>query len=580
MATLREIITKLGFKVDKAGLARANTGMRTLQTQTQRTGRAAKKASLAFAGIGTAILAQGLQQARKAVAFLTTDFAASTDMAAKQARALGLTIGSLQRLTFASKIAGASQKDVTTGLRVLAKRLRDARLGLSTAKKAFAEVGISAKSLKGQRLDVVFKRLANRFKGIADPAQKAALAQELFGRGGLALINTLNLGSAGIGKLGDRAQRLGIVMSQQTAKKAEDFTDAMLEAKSAVQGIRNVIAAQLLPKITALAKRFANFIATGDNLAKTVKRVRAAVKALAIALTILSLVKLGKIGIIIGVIGLVVKELSKTEEGMETLKEIGSAFSAIGKDLAPIFVQLVNAVKPLIPIFAKLLGQVAKVAVKVIKVLVPVFAFVAKAFGEVIKAVIKIFKFMGRVWKKVVRAFQPTIRAVGVAFKAVGDVVARVVSDIRSVFMAVFSFIKSGIKVIGKVLAFVLKPFELLAKGLKIVFQGVVTAVKAVAATARKIANNPLVKLLIKGGKFLTGGGQRASLERRIRAGAPKRPAGRGKTSNVTVGQVSVTVQGTTGMGPEALKAAVAKGTRDAIGDISADAFRDFTADE
>ncbi len=586
MATLREIITKLGFKVDKAGLARGNAGLRQLQTQAKKTTREAKKVGQAFAGIGTKILSVGLQQARRAIGFLTTDFAASTDAAAKQARALGLSIGSLQRLQFASKIAGASQEDVSTGLRVLAKRLRDARNGLSTAKLAFAEVGISAKSLKGQRLDVVFKRLANRFRGIADPAQKAALAQELFGRGGLALINTLNLGSAGIGKLGDRAQRLGIVLSQQTAAKAEKFTDSMLEAKSAMQGVRNVLAAQLLPKITALATRFANFIATGDNLTKTVERIKTAAKALGVVFSILTLAKFGPLGIILGIIGLLVKQLLKGEEGMKALKQIGAAFSTIAKALAPIFVQLVNAVKPILPVFVQLVGLLAKVIAKVLKVLGPAFVvvikIVAKVFAFVIKVIVALFQFLGRVWKRVVGAFRPTIQALGVAFKAVGDVVSGVVSGIKSAFEAVFNFLRPAIKFIGKAFKFAFKPIVLLAKGIKKVFQGVVSAVRGVAAFARKIANNPVVKFLIRGGKFFIGksSGGVKGLAQRIIASSTKRARPTGGTSKVSVGQISVNVQGTTGMGPEALKAAVAKGTRDGIENMVAGAFRDFTEAE
>ena len=585
MATLREIITRFGFKVDKAGLTRANSGMRQLQTQTQKTGRAARVTGQAFAGIGTAILAQGLQQARRAVGFLTTDFAASTDAAAKQARALGISIGSLQRLQFASKIAGASQKDVSTGLRVLAKRLRDARNGLSTAKLAFAEVGISAKSLKGQKLDVVFKRLANRFAGISDPATKAALAQELFGRGGLALVNTLNLGSQGITKLGDRAKRLGIVLSAQAAAKAEKFTDSMLEAKSAVKGIRNVLAGELLPKITALATKFANFIATGDNLAKTVARVKIAAKALAAVFTVLTLAKFGPLGVVLGIIALLVKQLLKGKEGMKALKEIGAAFATLSKALAPIFAQLVNAVKPLLPVFVQLIGAVAKVLALMVQALGPAFVLVIKVVAEVfafvIKGAVALFKFLGKVWKKIVGVMRPTIRALGAAFKAVGSVVTSVVGGIRSAFESVFSFLRPAISFIGKAFGLALKPIVFLANGIKTVFNGVAAAVSKIAAFARKIANNPVVKFIIKGGKFIGkifgGTGQAAGFAKRITADAKRQTRAGRAAGNVSVGQVSVNVQGSTGMGSEAMKDAVRRGTQEAIGNISREALRDFS---
>ena len=60
-----------------------------------------------------------------------------------------------------------------------------------------------------------------------DGAGKTALAIKLFGKSGADLIPLLNQGRAGIKELTDEAAKLGIVISTETAAKAEQFNDTL-----------------------------------------------------------------------------------------------------------------------------------------------------------------------------------------------------------------------------------------------------------------------------------------------------------------------------------------------------------------
>jgi hypothetical protein len=82
-----------------------------------------------------------------------------------------------------------------------------------------------------------------------DGAEKANTAIKLFGRNGLTLIPLLNEGRAGIERLRKEAERLGVVVSQQAAKAADEFNDSLNRLNNELKGIGISIAG---PVITAL----------------------------------------------------------------------------------------------------------------------------------------------------------------------------------------------------------------------------------------------------------------------------------------------------------------------------------------
>ena len=65
--------------------------------------------------------------AGKAIASFTTDIANSGDEIAKNAKNIGITAESLQELTFAAKLSGASAREVQTAIQRMGKGLNDAR---------------------------------------------------------------------------------------------------------------------------------------------------------------------------------------------------------------------------------------------------------------------------------------------------------------------------------------------------------------------------------------------------------------------------------------------------------------------
>jgi len=93
--------------------------------------------------------------------------------------------------------------------------------------------------------------VADKFKEMPDGVMKAAKAQEIFGRSGKNLINTLNQGSEGLRKQISEAEALGIAFSEEAGKEAEAFNDELLRLETAAQGSLTPIADEMIPLITS-----------------------------------------------------------------------------------------------------------------------------------------------------------------------------------------------------------------------------------------------------------------------------------------------------------------------------------------
>ena len=99
-----------------------------------------------------------------------------------------------------------------------------------------------------------------------DGVSKTALAIQLFGRGGAALIPVLNEGRRGVQDLLDTAHRLGVVLDTGTARAAHEFHETLGELEGGVEGLQIKLMRGLLPALEALADRMKDTPAQFDAL--------------------------------------------------------------------------------------------------------------------------------------------------------------------------------------------------------------------------------------------------------------------------------------------------------------------------
>lgn len=184
----------------------------------------------------------------------------------------GVATEKLSEYAYAAKQTGTDIDGLGRGLKILSKNLAEAADPKSAKGGLFAALGVDVKDAAGnlKQLDVILPEIANKFKLIEDGTTKAALAQELFGKSGVELIEFLNQGAVGLEEMGEKAKSLGIIIGTDTANAADEFNDRLGDLRAQVDGLSLQIAAGLLPKLNETTGELGNLIKQGDTAANIV----------------------------------------------------------------------------------------------------------------------------------------------------------------------------------------------------------------------------------------------------------------------------------------------------------------------
>lgn len=226
-------------------------GVKTATDDLKKLGDAAGPAEKKAAQLGKAIGAVVAAAATGAFASFIKESIDLADNASKAAQMAGVTTEALTGLQYAAGLADVSAGELNNSLRFLNLSISKAANGGKEAQRAFGDIGVSIRTTSGElrSADAVLLDVADRFAQYENGAEKAALAQELFGRSGTALIPLLNSGASGISELTAQAERFGLVVSQETATASEEFNDSLTVMQGISRGVGNQFAREMLPTL-------------------------------------------------------------------------------------------------------------------------------------------------------------------------------------------------------------------------------------------------------------------------------------------------------------------------------------------
>lgn len=309
---------------------------------------------LRMAGIGM-VAAGGAITA--ALTMSIKKFAEMGDEVAKMSARTGFATESLSEWRHALEICGANLDTLEKGVKKMSKSIVDADEGMATYIRAFDRIGLSVEDLVGLSPEKQFEKIAMAIGGLEDPTLRSATAQDIFGRAGTQLLPLFDQSAEGIAKLRQEAHDLGIVLSEETAKKAEDLNDAMTRVDGAISGLKMAIAEKLVPILIPLIEKVKNIItkvtAWADEhpqLFKMITIVTGAVGALLIPLgTFLILLPMLSAGI-----------ATLTAVSSPWLLIIGACILAVGA-LAYGAYQLMKNWEPVVAFFNKLWQNVVTI---------------------------------------------------------------------------------------------------------------------------------------------------------------------------------------------------------------------------
>jgi hypothetical protein len=242
-------------------LGARDTGLQAALTRAQGAANAFKAT---FANMAAPLAALGGLAAGFAAVKSSLDFGGQlSDLSART----GVAVGQLVILQQAFKNAGLSEENVRNGINKLQRSMEQAADGSKSIVLAFSKLGLSLSNLQSLTPDEQFKKVGAAIAALPDPAQRASLAMEIFGRSGAEMLTVFSDGKGGFDKA---AQQVGGLA--QTIEENANAFDSLSDSFNAVglkgQQLSAGFTAALVPALEKIAAALdeADLTSLGKNL--------------------------------------------------------------------------------------------------------------------------------------------------------------------------------------------------------------------------------------------------------------------------------------------------------------------------
>lgn len=147
----------------------------------------------------------------------------------------GVGAESLQRLGHAAKLSGSSMEQVGSAVVQMNRRLE-------AAPKEFEKFGLSVQRLKAMEPDKALAAISEKIAGMKTPAEQTAAAWAMFGRAGAEMLPVLK---SNISQAAAEAERLGMVLTEESIKALDDMGDSLTTLDGAWEGFKNQLGASI-----------------------------------------------------------------------------------------------------------------------------------------------------------------------------------------------------------------------------------------------------------------------------------------------------------------------------------------------
>lgn len=236
----------------KSGIRVATNALDQLENRTDRVAGALSGLGTRLTSFGArmTIASAAISAGAAATLVLVKNAADAGDKIANASRKVGVSAEYYQEMAFAvGQVADVTEDEFGNALTILNRKLGEAQQGSKSAIAAFEAVGVSAADIAAGTVttEVAFDAFIAKLGQVEDPALAAAIATDLLGKQGARMGGLLAGASGEVTSLRDRAQELGIVMSDEVVDASEKFGDRMEELQRSFDGVKVKIAEALLP---------------------------------------------------------------------------------------------------------------------------------------------------------------------------------------------------------------------------------------------------------------------------------------------------------------------------------------------
>lgn len=147
------------------------------------------------------------------------------------AKQTGISTAELQKMQFAADRVDVSVDDITGALRKMKSKMDESN-------KTFETLGVSVVNADGSLRDAtdVFYDAVTALSQIENETERDKVAMDLFGKGADSLAGIIDDGGAALREYGDEAERLGLVLSQDTLDALNETNDTIDRSKAIIGG--------------------------------------------------------------------------------------------------------------------------------------------------------------------------------------------------------------------------------------------------------------------------------------------------------------------------------------------------------
>ena len=296
---LKKMYVVLGLKTEDL-----NKGLKNAEKQFNRSygqiNDIVKKSSVAMMGFGAAV--------EGALVVSIKNWAEAGQEINALTQKTGFSAEAISEWKYAADNSEASITELSTATRTLSLQIVKASEGSDASQKSFENIGVTWQELKGLSPEEQFRRVALAIAAITDQNSKVAAAQDLFGKSGTGLLPLLNKGADGISALTQEAHKMGVVFTDEAARKASEFADQMKGLKTQVTGLEYEIAGQLVPAVSPWIKTLTEMIGNTKDGVKANKDFGAS---------------LAEVGLTVGGLGVALAGISKFSGAPELMRLMG-----------------------------------------------------------------------------------------------------------------------------------------------------------------------------------------------------------------------------------------------------------------
>ena len=259
MALQREIISTQNEldRLEEAA-ARSNVALEKIGATADKVAQGASKIAdstrALSAAAGAGLVAIG------GAAYSTVTLADDLNTMAKQT---GFTTAELQKMKYASDLVDVSMEDIITSSVKLKKNMASES---DSVVSAFSQLGVSTHTANGELRDstTVYWEVVEALSHVTNETERDTLAMTILGKGADSLAGIIDDGGTALRAYGDDAERLGLILSQDTLDGLNQVNDKIDETKAKAQATLAVAGAKaveaLLPVIDQIVAMLANVL--------------------------------------------------------------------------------------------------------------------------------------------------------------------------------------------------------------------------------------------------------------------------------------------------------------------------------